>query len=419
MISCREVINLSSLAKLKLVAGQSGLERVVRWVHFIDLPDVLPWVQGGELLIITGIGLQGDLQRLHDVVSGLIRKNVAGLVVNVGPYIAEIPPDVISLADGAGFPVFTLPWEVKLIEVTQEICSYIVMKQAEERSVNDLFEHILFQALEDTEVLVERAAYYGYDLSQTHQVAIISPSNLVAYAQQNHIKDEKALIDLKVRFEQTVRGILAMRGRKILAMLRMDAIVLLLPHEKKISGSRHNVALLAELVEKLSEKLPGLEVAAGLGGRFDDLRDARKSYIQANKILRFAAFKTAARPIYAYEQLGVYKLLFEIAPTKLAAYYREVMGELHVYDRGQNMDLVSTLFVYFEENGNAAKTAKRLFVHRNTLDYRLKKIAEITGKDLHDAYDRLTLHLGVIIGKQLSSEVLSDDHSDIITKNTI
>lgn len=409
MISCREVINLNSLGKMKLVAGQSGLDRVVRWVHFIDLPDVLPWVQGGELLIITGIGLHGDLLRLSDIVRGIIRKNLAGLVVNVGPYIAEIPEEVIQLADAAGFPVFTLPWEVKLVAVTQEICSYIVMKQTEERSVNDLLEHLLFRSLEDPAALIERAAYYGYDLSKPHQVAIISPGNLGSYVEANHIKDEKLLVDLKVRFEQTVRGILSISGKKVLAMQRIDAVILLLPHEKRISGSRHNIALLADIVAKLSVKLPGLEIAAGLGGRFDDLHAARQSYIQANKVLRFADFKTVSRPIYAYEQLGVYKLLFEIEPGKLEDYYRDVMEELQVYDREQKMDLASTLFIYFEENGNAAKTAKRLFVHRNTLDYRLKKIEDITGKSLHDAYDRLTLQLGVIIGKQLTNKTLVDE----------
>ncbi len=409
MISCREVISLRSLAKIKIVAGQSGLERVVRWVHFIDLPDVIPWVQGGELLFITGIGLNGDIQKLADVVRGIIAKNLAGLVISVGPYIKEIPAEVISLADEARFPVFELPWDVKLVEVTQEICSYIVMKQTEERSINDLLEYVLFRSLEDSDMLVQRAAYYGYDLSKPHQVAIVYPTNLAAFIQEQNLKDEKALVALKVRIEQTVREVLAMRGKKILSMLRMDGVILLLPHEKKITGSRYNIAILAEIVEKLAVKLPGLEVAAGLGGRFEDLRGARTSYIQADKALRFAEYKTASRPIYVYERLGIYKLLFEIEPDKLISYYQDVIQPLNDYDNVHQMDLVSSLFTYFEENGNAAKTAKRLFVHRNTLDYRLKKVEEITGRNLNDAYDRLTLQLGVIIGKHLTRKVLTDD----------
>jgi len=409
MISCREVINLRSLVKMKIVAGRAGLDRVVRWVHFIDLPDVIPWVQGGELLIITGIGLENNKQKLVDIVRGIIKKNLAGLIVNVGPYIQEIPAEVISLADEANFPVFELPWEVRLVEVTQEICSYIVMKQTEERSINDLLEHILFRLPEDIDALIQRAAYYGYDLAGPHQVAIINPINLAAFAQTQNLQDEKALVAFKVRLEHTVRQVLAMRGEKILSMLRMDTVILLLPHEKKVAPSRHNIILLAEIVEKLALKMPGLEVAAGLGGRCEDLRAARRSYLQANKVLQFAEFKTASRPIYAYEQLGIYKLLFEIEPDKLKSYYHDVVEPLRKYDEIHHMDLGATLFTYFEENGNAVKTAKRLFVHRNTLDYRLKKIEEITERKLSNAYDRLTLQLGVIIGKQLGRQVITDE----------
>ena len=49
MVSCQEVIKLHSMAEVQIVAGAQGLDRLVRWVHFIDLPDVLPWVQGGEV----------------------------------------------------------------------------------------------------------------------------------------------------------------------------------------------------------------------------------------------------------------------------------------------------------------------------------------------------------------------------------
>jgi len=139
------------------------------------------------------------------------------------------------------------------------------------------------------------------------------------------------------------------------------------------------------------------------------LRAARRSYLQANKVLQFAEFKTASRPIYAYEQLGIYKLLFEIEPDKLKSYYHDVVEPLRKYDEIHHMDLGATLFTYFEENGNAVKTAKRLFVHRNTLDYRLKKIEEITERKLSNAYDRLTLQLGVIIGKQLGRQVITDE----------
>jgi purine catabolism regulator len=410
MISCREIISLPSLAKLNIVAGKSGLDRLVRWVHFLDLPDVIPWVQGGELLIITGIGLNGDLGKLKEIVRGIIRKKMAGLIINIGPYIKETPPEVISLAEQAGFPIFELPWEVKLIEVTREISSHIVMKQTEERSIKDFLEQLLLFPLADPEVLIQRATYYGYELIKPHQVAIVSPSRLGEFLQTQRLKDEKALVALKVRLESIVRDSLKLYGAKIMQMLLGDDVILLLPCDCDDTGGQQNTAILKGIFAKLADEMPGLAVAAALGGKFENLQDARKSYLQAIKVLRnFAAFKTAACPIYAYDQLGIYKLLFEIGADKLSLYYQEVIEPLNEYDRKHHMDLVNSLFVYFEENCNAAKTAKRLFVHRNTLDYRLKKIAEITARNLDDPYDRLTLQLGVIVGRQIANDIFTYD----------
>jgi len=409
VISCREIVNLPSLKKLNIVAGRSGLDRVVRWVHFIDLPDVIPWVQGGELLIITGIGLEGDIAKLQDIVRGVIKKNLAGLIINIGPYIKKIPPEIIALANKGDFPIFELPWEVKIIEITREICSYIVMKQTEQRSIKDFLEQLLLYPLTNPEVLIQRAAYYGYDLAKPHQVAIISPNGLTEFFHTQKPKDEKALVAFKVRFEQSIRDVLAIHGKKVLQMLWIDDVILFMPHENQKTGTQQNITILQEVADRIDQIMPELGIHIGLGDRFESLQDARQSYLQATKVLHFSELKIGSRPIYAYEQLGIYKLLFEIESNKLDTYYREVIEPLNDYDRKHQMDMVFSLFVYFEENCNAAKTAKRLFVHRNTFDYRLRKIEEITGRDLNDPYDRLTLQLGVIVGKQLMGGIHSDN----------
>jgi PucR family transcriptional regulator, purine catabolism regulatory protein len=412
-ISCRDVTSVRSLNKIKLVAGQSGLDRVVRWVHFIDLPDVLSWVQGGELLIITGIGLNGDISKLSEIVRGAVQKKLAGLIINIGPYIREIPQDVIILADQLKFPVFELPWEVKLVEVTQDICSYIVRKHTEEKSVSDLLEHILFSWLDTPEVLVQRATYYGIDLTKPQQVVVVRAANLAALVQTKKLQDEKTLVALKVRFERIVKEILAASGIKSLSLQQMDSVILLLQQGKDTRGMRRCADMLEAMLGELALKLPGLDVLIGVGGLCDDLHTARQSYVQANRALRIAGVNKSSRKIHSYEELGIYKLLFEIDNSKLSAYHREVIEPLYLYDDQHQMELVASLFMYFEENGNVAKAAQRLFVHRNTLDYRLKKVEEITGKNLDDVYDRLALQLGLIVGLRLSW----DDSADSLQQN--
>ena len=398
MVSCQEVIKLHSMAEVQIVAGAQGLDRLVRWVHFIDLPDVLPWVQGGELLIITGIGLQGKPEELKRLVQGLIDKNLAGMIINLGPYIESVPEDVAAIAETANFPLFTLPWKVKLVGVMQEICSYIVMQQTEKHSISSFFEQLLLKPVAAEQELMEHAAVYGYDLSQSQQVVVISA--ILLTEQKFTRKNAKHnFVLIKTQLEQFVRDFFVMRGKKILLTLWMDKVLFLLP--ENVQDEKKNRSIVQLLVDQLGEHFTTLNVAAGIGSPAPLLQNIRESYLQANKALWFAESLATKQCVYTYESLGIYKLLFEIPLEKLQAYCEEIIGTLEEHDQRYKMDLVNSLFVYFEENGNVVKTSKRLFVHRNTLDYRLKKIEDVSGKKLANSYDRLMLQLGVIIARQL------------------
>src|SRR5471030_691786 len=117
-ITCEEMMRLPYLEKIKVVAGEAGLNKIISWVHVVEIPEVTEWVKGGELLFITGITIQNNKEALLQLVKSISKKNLSGLVINVGPYIKETPQEVIDLANLINFPIFELPFEVKLIEVT-------------------------------------------------------------------------------------------------------------------------------------------------------------------------------------------------------------------------------------------------------------------------------------------------------------
>jgi PucR family transcriptional regulator, purine catabolism regulatory protein len=101
---------------------------------------------------------------------------------------------------------------------------------------------------------------------------------------------------------------------------------------------------------------------------------------------------------YYYEELGLYRLLANLrSQEEMQRFYQETLGALADYDAAHNAELVRTLEVFFRENTNASQTARALFVHRNTLNYRLQRIVEITGLDLDDAESRLALQVAVKI----------------------
>ena len=118
MLKLKDLCQLPPLRDLKLVAGAAGLERTIHWVHVVELPDVMHWTMGGELLFMTGIGIRDNLAILSQIIEECSRRRVAGLVLNIGPYIPAIPAEILQLADKLTLPLFELPWEVKLVEVT-------------------------------------------------------------------------------------------------------------------------------------------------------------------------------------------------------------------------------------------------------------------------------------------------------------
>ena len=80
--------------------------------------------------------------------------------------------------------------------------------------------------------------------------------------------------------------------------------------------------------------------------------------------------------------------------------FRELIGRLEAYDREHNGDLVRTLRVFFAANANASEAADRLFLHRNSMLYRLERIQKLTGLDLKDDRVALALQLGLLANER-------------------
>jgi PucR family transcriptional regulator, purine catabolism regulatory protein len=125
------VLSLRDLTRdldVRLVAGEAGLDRPVRWVHISELADPTPWLSGGELLLTTGMNLTGaDEQRAF--VERLAGHGLAGLGLGTGFAHAEVPSALRDAAGELGFPLFDIPYEVPFIAVTEKAFSHLVNEQ--------------------------------------------------------------------------------------------------------------------------------------------------------------------------------------------------------------------------------------------------------------------------------------------------
>jgi purine catabolism regulator len=92
----------------------------------------------------------------------------------------------------------------------------------------------------------------------------------------------------------------------------------------------------------------------------------------------------------------VESLFQEIARSSSLRPFRELLEPLIAYDAERGSDLIRTLTVFFDCSENASEAADRLFLHRNSVPYRLERVRELTGLDYRDNLDRLALRLGLL-----------------------
>ena len=113
---------------VRLVAGEEGLDRPVRWVHISELADPTPWLSGGELLLTTGMNLAADDEQ-RAFVERLAAHDLAGLGLGVGFAHPETPAALRAAAAELGFPLFEVPYEVPFIALTEKAFSHLVNEQ--------------------------------------------------------------------------------------------------------------------------------------------------------------------------------------------------------------------------------------------------------------------------------------------------
>lgn len=142
----------------------------------------------------------------------------------------------------------------------------------------------------------------------------------------------------------------------------------------------------------------------GIGTPISDYLNIRKSYIQANEAIRYSNTSENGAICY-YEDFMVDQLLDCISDrSALESFSRLALGRLIDHDRDHGTNLLETLEIFFECNGNMSIAAKKLFLHRNSLIYRIDKIKEILDTDLKNPTALLTLQVGFRVLRILETE---------------
>lgn len=365
--------------EMKLLAGKEGLKNTVSWVHILENVEVKGYVKGDELIFTTGIICQNK-DDLLEFVRGLCKFHASGLVINVGPYIEEISQEVIDYCNKHNFPLFTVPWHIQLVDVTRDICSQIVKIKQYESSAASIFKEILFSGKEVLN-FIDDLNGFGFEKESNYCILLLEVlAENIGYVNKI-VKNNIKLLLNQFCSKQNM-------------FLRHKTIVIVVSEMNK-----NQVTELSSEILRFFTTQYSYSIRIGVGKRAENINGLTDSYASARQSLRLA--KKWNKNIINYEDIGIYKILLDGKKAALKKIYEETIGALEVIDQTNNTDYVEFVKIYVNYNGSVQKLADELYVHRNTINYKIKQIKKLIDCDLNKMEDQFKIMLALKIQKIL------------------
>jgi PucR family transcriptional regulator, purine catabolism regulatory protein len=471
---------------LRVCAGPAGLDRVIRWVAITELSDPTPWMDGGELVLSTGLR-QRTAAAQTAFVERIAGAGAAGLGFGTGFSHRTVPHATVTAAERLGLPVLEVPHATPFIAVNRLVAERISAEtHSRQRQLVDQHD-ILAQSLLSAEGLA--ALVRALHRVIHGQVAVIGHhGERLACAPERSswsepgTEDEIALpvdVDgytagfLRVRGPGTAADVLPfavrlvglelgrrqsfLAGRRELAGQVVEDIVrdvisaavaerrlaafgidLDGPHRVILGcpapghgglaategetqrlrrlpwnlsaakdgpeplltavAGRYLVAVTPEqspantIAQQIRMALTALNsgAAVGIGGAYPGVDGLRWSYFEAQAALE------KGPGVHGGDPLNLPRLLMSNPDLPLRQLSTQVLRPLTEFDTEHHGDLVVTLHTYLAADCSVQAAAEQLYVHRNTIRYRLHQIERLTGRSLHSTQDRVQLWLALL-----------------------
>ncbi|MGV8984136.1 PucR family transcriptional regulator [Clostridium sp.] len=245
---------------------------------------------------------------------------------------------------------------------------------------------------------IERSKTFNFYKNLKYAVIIILLKNL--YSPNKLVIDNTRSSHGSISDLLFITGRIAkkLHGEKIIYVDKSDRILILYGSDKSKSPQTiksEAINFCQKILDEAVKKIDASNLTIGIGRSYDVVEKLCKSHKQAKLIVENLG-KTNVRNIKHYDDLGLYRILaFEGLQGELIEFCSHTIKPLIEYDKENNSELVKTLKTYFECDGNKKKTSKKMYMHYNTIIYRLQKINDITGLDLENWENRLNLEIAL------------------------
>ena len=361
MIHIKELFRLQNIHRLRLIAGQDGLERTVTEAVLFEYDPSrvqLPDFYRGDLVVTTLAYARGDAKLVVHSLQALMNQGIAGLMVKTA-YFSELPQAVITLANRLGTPVFLFD-DTYIEEVILQVTDLIRGKRhfaGFEQDVDALMRGDLTE--EQTRERARRIDPLG---QSSYRIYAVSPKERMITL------DDKLYALMETDADTAHRCTFIEWRRMMLALCR----------EEDGLSAQEALARFGDLLTRA-----GVDRQSVVIGQ-SDLREARAQMGASlcEAVYAARAAKLCGKAELAAHELGLYAYLFPMSENPFVCdRCRRVLSAIREYDAQNHTNLEQTALVYVKENMEIAAAAKVLFQHPNTVRYRLSKIQRIIGME--------------------------------------
>lgn len=333
---------------VKLLAGDTGMNRSARWYHMVESLEISTFLTGNEIVFITGVALKNQ-KELIEIVRSAHSRHACALVINLGPYIESVPDAVTDFCNSNAFPLFIVPWHIHMADIMRLISTML----SESESFTDTSE-----------------------LSQALTNAVLSPKDENSYRPKLNELGFGINNILQVAFTPSVN-----EGTLPPAPHGCSTTKLNLKGKNAFVLCGFNRTQLKKYMNLCFQKAVPLYVGASV----DSVTLIYKSYENAQTLFGFrSAFPEHEKGII-FEETGIFGLIISVGDPQITKiFYEESLGILRRYDSNSKSTCCDALKAYLMNNSSIKDAAEETGLHKNTLLNRLHKVEELLNGDLSD-----------------------------------
>lgn len=374
MITIDSLSQLQGLEKLQRVAGHQGKSNAIRWPYIAENLDIEPWIKGGELVFVTGLNWDWVEADFIQLLNRGLSCAISGLVILTGsPYIESISDKVKQHADRLGIPLIEQPYSIPMVTVTQLISNAIIMDDLKQKSAKWFIQY-LADCPRVSELDLDKSMELGLTTDHPCSVAFI-------HQQQG---DKQQRISLHYLIEQFIE-----RHHSPYPMIEyQNGWLAVLPI---LVADSNQSAIWQALVTQLELQQMMVKVGVCTLHRLSQFPDVVRKAKQSSDFAPVLG-------VMHYDELGIAQLFTQVEDKQVLNHFCQQQLEqvFRCSEDAQMRRLKQTVLCYFDNLCSLRQTAKELQIHRNTLTKRIEKFEQLTGKDLNNSHQRLSIQVALV-----------------------